>query len=72
MIYAQMEDIFTEEEKRLLGSFDEDEDYTILNAEIIEKLMEKEKIDINQYNRNCQVNLNYLYVVVDWFYSWFV
>lgn len=69
-IYENMETIFTEEEQKILGTFDEDEDYTILSVELIEKLIEQDKSVQN--SRQCNFNLNYLHVIVNWFRSWFV
>ena len=69
--YKEFETIFTEEEEKLLEMYTEDEDYTILNADIIEKLMKKdEDYKAEEYNRACTFNFN-MSVIINWIYSWF-
>ena len=63
MIYRKIEQIFTDEEQKLLDWFEEDEDYTVLNTEIVEKLVAE---DIEEESR-----VNYWQVIVKWVYSWF-
>ncbi len=67
MIRRRFEDDFTKEEQKLLESFEEDEDYTILDETIIEKLIQ---VDNDNYiDRTCHFNL--IDSIIDWIYSWF-
>lgn len=66
-MYRNIEKIFTEEEEKMLNSFIEDEDYTVLDANIIQKLEEKDNEEFN--NRTCSIT--YWQMFVDWLYSWF-
>ena len=67
MAYRKIEQIFTEEEVKLLNSFIEDEDYTVLDADIIEKLVNEEEEE--KINRTC--TNSYWNIFIDWVYSWF-
>ena len=68
MAYREIEKIFTEEEEKLLNSFIEDEDYTVLDSDIIEKLVNEEEEE--KMYRTCNNN-SYWQIFIDWIYSWF-